>query len=284
MADLVKLNAVQLLLVLLVSGLFMHSPKGLAQGKGGDKEDSGDVELEALYDDYDRQEVDRVKKEQTERVKKSQSDKPITKLEDLVDLEPFNDIAVIQRKYLPKTHRFETGIGGMFGLNNAFFSNYGLSLRMSYYFTEKVGIELNYLYLSSSTRDVTDNLRNNQDINTKSIVTPDSFYGAAFKWVPIYGKMAFLNEIVVPFDTYFAPGFGMTQIKDGDSVPTLFLGTGQMFAVSKKMAFRWDFVWNIYSADVATGDKNSSTTTSKLQNDLFISAGVTFFFPEATYR
>lgn len=252
----------------------------IAQDSGVDK---GDDELEALYDDYDRQEVDRVSRRTVKKKKAKKADGE-TALAELVSLAPFEDIAVIQRKFLPKTNRFEFGASGMFGLNNAFFSNFGLSLRLSYYFTEKVGVELNYLHFASSARDVTDNLRSNQDINTKSIVTPDSFYGAAFKWVPIYGKMAFLNEIVVPFDTYFAPGFGMSQIKDGDSVPTLFLGTGQMFAISKRMAFRWDFVWNIYTADVATGDKNSTDTSSKVQNDLFISAGVSFYFPEAKYR
>ena len=169
-------------------------------------------------------------------------------------------------------------------MNNAFFTNIGLATRFSYYFSEKWGIELGYSHYSSSSRDVTENLKSNQEINTKSLVVAENYMGFAVKWIPIYGKMAFLNERIVPFDIYFAPGVGVTKTQSGQSASTFSISTGQVFALSKSTAFKWTFMWSAYQAEVANGATGTSTVTTKLQNDLYVSAGMTFFFPEASYR
>ena len=62
------------------------------------------------------------------------------------------------------------------------------------------------------------------------------------------------------------------------------LSTGQVFALTKAMAFKWTFMWNAYYAQAESGAVGTLTKQTKLQNDLYISAGMTFFFPEATYR
>ena len=202
-------------------------------------------------------------------------------MSDLVNLAPFNDIAVIQRRFLPKSGRFELGLGGTFSLNNPFFNNLGLQLRAGYYFTTKIGFELIYMSLNSNEKDATRGLRN-RDVKTTSLVTPASFVGGALKWSPIYGKMSLVNMAVVPFDIYFSAGAGMTDTGVSQS-PTFHLGTGQIFALSKAMSFRWDFVLNSYGAQVTSSSAASGFVTQN-QFDLFISAGVSFFFPEAEYR
>ncbi len=47
------------------------------------------------------------------------------------------------------------------------------------------------------------------------------------------------------------------------------------------MAFRWDLYWNLYQATV-TNTRNQKETLQ--QNDLFLGVGMSFYFPEATYR
>jgi outer membrane beta-barrel protein len=135
------------------------------------------------------------------------------------------------------------------------------------------------MFLTTAERQVTTDL-GNKDVQTKSFVTPKSYIGADFKWVPIYGKMAWRNRKITPFDLYFSIGGGTTSTNQGTSEPTFHLGTGQIFALSKSTAFRWDFSWHAFQSKAGSGTTQSSSNF----NNLFITVGMSFFFPEATYR
>lgn len=199
---------------------------------------------------------------------------------DLSSLSEFKDIAVIQKRFMPKTQRFEA-FGGVNGiLNDKFFSSIGVNGRLGYSFTERLGVELLVMVLATGERDVTKNLRERRGVKTTNFVSPQNYYGVDFRWTPLYGKMAFLNKRITTFDLYFSAGAGMTNTNQGGSEPTIHLGTGQIFALTKSTAFRWDFSWNFYNArsGVAGAAQNS------LYNNLFLTIGASFFFPEATYR
>jgi outer membrane beta-barrel protein len=198
---------------------------------------------------------------------------------DLATLSSYTDIAVIQKRFLPKTKRFEAYLGLSAILNDPFFTNFGGTARGAYYFREQYGVELVAMFLATRERDVTTSLRQDLRVITSSIVTPASFYGLAFKWTPVYGKITWLNEKITPFDVYMNAGLGLTGTNQGSSEPTLHLGTGQLFALTKSFAVRWDFTWNFYSA------KGSGVSATRATyNNLFITAGASFFFPEAKYR
>jgi outer membrane beta-barrel protein len=199
---------------------------------------------------------------------------------DLAKLSPMSDIAVIQKRFLPKTGRFEAFGALSSVLNDAFFMSFGLNLRLAYYFRERYGIELMALGLTTSERQVTSDLRDKRGVVTTSLVTPKSYFGADFKWTPVYGKMAWRNRTITPFDLYFSFGAGSTSTNQGSNDPTLHFGTGQTFALTKASAFRWDFSWNTYQSK----SSSSSSNTTSLYNNLFISVGMSYFFPEATYR
>ncbi|MES2963699.1 MAG: outer membrane beta-barrel domain-containing protein [Bdellovibrionota bacterium] len=197
---------------------------------------------------------------------------------DLGKLAPFNDVAVIQKRYLPRTGRFEFFGAPTMVMNDAFFLNFGLDGRFAYYFQERYGLEFVAFLLTVSERQVTTDLREKRSVTTRTIVSPKSYMGLDFKWTPIYGKMTFENKRITPFDLYFAAGLGSTTTNQGTSEPTLHLGTGQTFALSKASALRWDFSWNFFTAPNATGSGRG------LYNNLYLSMGMSFFFPEATYR
>ena len=200
-------------------------------------------------------------------------------ISDLGRLSEFSDVAVIQRRFLPRTGRLEAFAGPTFSLNDAFFSNMGLSARLAYYFRERFGVELSGHYLTTAERSVTKDLRD-RSVTTTSLVTPKSYLGVDFKWTPIYGKMTWMNRKITPFDLYFSIGGGSTGTNQGESAPTLHIGTGQVFALSKAMALRWDFSWNMFSLKSSL----SSDSESTLYNHLFLMFGASFFFPEASYR
>lgn len=204
----------------------------------------------------------------------------------LKNLQPFSDVAVIQRKFLPKTKRFELYGGGSAIVNNAFFMNFGPSIRFGYNFTENIGIEALFMYLTTSNRDVTNDLLDKRGVRTDGLVAPDVYLGGNFVWTPIYGKMSLFENRIVPFDMYFSAGGGITTTNKKESTPTIEIGAGQRFAMSKKMAFRWDFTWNFYSANYQQASTSGGTLPSIKGSfdNLFLSLGFSFFFPEASYR
>ena len=191
---------------------------------------------------------------------------------------PFKDVAVIQRRFLPKTSRFELYPNMGLVVNNSFFWNTILSARFGYNFSEQWGIEGTFAFISSTARKVTDDLEDNLNVEIADIVIPEGYYGADIKWSPLYGKLGLSGNTIVPFDMYFSLGGGLTQTNQETAPFSIHAGTGQIFAISKAFAFRWDLSFYHYSTDTRGGTISGSFT------DLYLSMGVSLFFPKATYR
>lgn len=204
----------------------------------------------------------------------------IKEVSDLSKLQSFNDVAVIQKRFLPKTSRWEFFLAPTLNLNDAFFINIGATARFGYYFRERYGIEGIAVFLSSSKRQVIDDLHDKRGVDTQSFITPTGYCGADFKWTPIYGKMTWANRKITPFDLYFSWGLGLTNTNQSGSEPTLHAGTGQIFALSKSGAVRWDFSWFMFTAASSVDPSG----TRSLYHNLLFSIGWSWFFPEATYR
>ena len=237
-----------------------------------------DHDIEEIYEKFGGTKKSENESRLTEKIdfQKNQQD-----LSQLAKLSSFSDVAVIQRRFLPKTGRFELSGHGLTSLNNPFFTTLGLGAEIAYYFREQYAIELMYLQMTSSARDVTKDLREKRNVSTSTLVNPKSYMGAAFKWNPIYGKMTFLNDRIVPFDMSFSAGGGITKTDQDQSVSTVHLGASQVFALSKAWAVRWDLFWNYYQAEITqyNGSKGQDN-----HSDLMLSLGVSFYFPEASYR
>lgn len=192
-------------------------------------------------------------------------------------LAPFKEISIIQKRFLPKTGRFQLFGGGTVLTNNPFFNTIGGVAKASYFLSETWGVELNYFGLTTSERQTTQELRDVQGVSTANLVYPKSFVGLDLMYIPVYGKMTWFNEKIIPFDLYFSAGYGTTSTQAGESAGTLHLATGQIFAISKAYAFRWDFSWNFFNAKAIDNSQSSF-------NNLFLTVGMSWFFPEASYR
>ncbi len=266
-----------------------------SQGK-----DTSIDEIEGLFQEEAEAEDRQAQKEES-RAKsleqKKEKDEQPEEIEDLKRLETFSNIAVIQKRYLPKTKRFEFYLAGGTNLNDAFFVGNGLNTRLGYNFSEKWGIEGTYSLIQNDNRDVTNELLE-RGVTTEGSVATDSYYGVDIKWTPIYGKYSYFNEKIIPFDLYFSLGFGMTDpriaassggatVASVDSSYTVKLGTGQIFAITKWMAFRWDISMHLIQAKTETRDAGTNALIAEedaLYNNLFLNVGLSFFFPEARYR
>lgn len=195
---------------------------------------------------------------------------------DLGNLAPFSEVSIIQKRFLPKTGRFQLFGGLSLTTNDPFYNTYGATAKGSYFFTEMLGLEVQYFSLTSGEAQATKELYSVQNIGTDSLSYTKEYLGANILWVPIYGKMTWFNKKIVPFDFYFGLGGGQTRTHLKSGIGTVQLSTGQIFAISKSVAIRWDFSWNFFSAKAINEDG--------MINNLFFSAGASFFFPEAKYR
>ncbi len=264
-----------------------------------DNSDSSIDDIEGLFNREEAQEERRAEQEarRQERDQKAEKEIDPKEIEDLKQLETFDDIAVIQKRYLPKTGRFEFYIAGGTNLNDAFFVGNGLSARFGYHLKEKWAIEGIYSFIQNDNRDVTNELLE-AGVNTEGSVSTDGYYGIDLKWTPIYGKYAYFNEKIIPFDLYFSVGIGKTDPKLAasssptetfavESPYTLKFGTGQIFAITKWMAFRWDMSLHMIQAKTTVSDPSNGQILREdesLSSNLFLNVGLSFFFPEANYR
>ncbi|MEZ0392952.1 MAG: outer membrane beta-barrel domain-containing protein [Pseudobdellovibrionaceae bacterium] len=242
-------------------------------------------DLRAQEEDMDGSaDVDQIEAElERKTAKPSPAEQEIVKEEKLEDfsglgkLAPFSEISVIQKRFMPKSKRFEFFAGLANVVNDPWFMGTGFDARLGYHFTETWGAELTGVFLSNSKRQAIKDLYDQHGVQTDSIITAKNYIGGSLVWTPIYGKMGLFNRRIVPFDMYFALGGGSTGVDGGDGGNTLHLGTGQIFAISKGMGFRWDFSWNSFNAT----PKGASAQNF---NSLLLTFGLSFFFPEAKYR
>jgi outer membrane beta-barrel protein len=210
-------------------------------------------------------------------------DVKVEELKDLSLLSPFSEVSVIQKKLMPKSGRFQAFGGLGLTTNTPWFFNAGFKLNLGYHFTENFGLELSTLFLSSTEREVAKEIRANNNLQPEQFIYTKSYIGADLLWTPIYGKITFLNQKIIPYEMYFSGGGGTSNTNSVEkNVPTFHFGTGQIFTITKSMAFRWDYSLNIFQATALTS--NAIVPEKGSYNDLIFSAGVSFFFPEAKSR
>jgi outer membrane beta-barrel protein len=192
-------------------------------------------------------------------------------------LAPFTEVSVLQKRYLQKTGRLQFFGGLNMVTNNPFFDTYGVVGKAAYFLNETWGLEANYFNLTTSEAKSTKELKQFQNVSTDNLIYPKSYIGLDVMWFPMYGKFSYFNKKIIPFDMYFSAGYGTTSTQSDEKPGTLHAGTGQIFAITKGFALRWDFSWHQFSAK-GIDSGNSSF------NFLFLSLGASFFFPEANYR
>jgi len=257
--------------------------------------------IEGLFDEEGQQQEQQVRREAKRAERRAKKTKErATKLENLNSLKTFEGVAIIQKRYLPKTKRFEAYLSAATNVNDDYFTAYGINASLAYNFTEKFGIEAMFKWFDVSNSDVANDLLDRL-IVTNGLVGTELYYGLHLKWSPIYGKFSYFDRKIIPFDHYFSVGVGITNtvtgasskasldVQEADESPfTIHLGTGQIFALTKWMAFRWDLSYHWYQN---TSPLVTSGATTLLEggnkeafSNIFLGFGLSFYFPEATYR
>ena len=241
---------------------------------------------------------------------------------DLADPEAFKDVIVLQRRFLPKTKRLEFSLLGQMDLDNPFGVSMGPEARLAGYFLEGHGVELHYsrLFQPKWLKRPMGKALNDMSI---SIVhySPRQSFGAAYKWQPFYGKMAWFDEKIISFDLYFTLGWAMAtreqekahvDMAAADSAATnyvvrqkaqlLTFGMGQLLAFGKSWGVRWDLAHNrLLTAQCSVAKTTPAGRERRVLQDYdpnggsncraafgqagwTLSVGASYFFPKAKYR
>ena len=202
------------------------------------------------------------------------------KLSDLVHLSPFSDVSVIQRRFMPKTGRVSIAALSTFVLSSEYFLHPGIEGHLTYHFLEKHGIECSGYYVLTLNRGVTNDLAD-IGIHVQELkLFISGFVGLTYKWMPVYGKIAFYNSQILAFDTFFSFGGGMSAIssKKVSQVawePAVVAGIGQVFAITRDLGLRWDLRLHMTIPIQSTG--------GPLFETLF-SIGLNYYYPSAGLR
>ncbi len=196
------------------------------------------------------------------------------------------DYGVVQSRKYSKAKSVSGALSYGSQLNDSWSDGPTLSGSVGYYFSERYGVELQYLNIASKDNKATSNLKSQG--GTPNHNKMKAFYGAAFNWVPFYAKMSFLNSSIIYFDMSISPVIGMTnyeqQIETGlvsKTTPTLGLDISQHFFLSKYFAFRMDYKTRFYQEDVAsyrTSGASARPTETQTAFTSFLLFGVNFYY------
>ena len=172
-------------------------------------------------------------------------------------LDPDKKIYVLQNRRYLKAGKILVSADLGVGISNPYRQSFVIDPRITYYFSESLGIELFYTTFTNSA---------NSTIDAISAATPGlvpvireikSQYGGMIQWVPWYAKINVFNQILY-FDWYFSGGLGQltTNLIDpakGNSTENLFagfLGTGHQYHVTESFVVRLDFTGAFYNAPI----------------------------------
>jgi outer membrane beta-barrel protein len=198
----------------------------------------------------------------------------LEKLSDLSKLQPFNDVSILQKRYMPKSNRLQIFGGLAVNTNDPWNSSYGENLRLGYNLTEAWGVEVTTYFMNTSPSVASNDLNSQNNVNAQSFGTVTGYTGAALIWAPIYAKMSYGTKKIIAFDMYFSAGGGSTSLTGttASSASAVAFGSGQIFSINRSVGFRWDLTYT--SFQVPNGSANN----------LLMTLGLNLYVPEARYR
>lgn len=232
---------------------------------------------------------------------------------DINKLTPFDNIAVIQKRYLPKTYRGELNVSLASIVDNHFFYLFGFSGHVGMFVRENHGFGIEAHTMYNQHKLVARDLIEDQRILPYSTISSKNYVGAYYKWSPIFGKFAVMNNTITYFDMFFTIGVGAMKVEAGIKeelrniikaspkeknplklpeplktwpLPAISLGVGQVFALNKSFAVSWDIKTKMYFYKLKDTSAKLQTTPLQtlFQSDIIMSLGLNYYFPGATYR
>ena len=210
--------------------------------------------------------------------------------------------SVVQSRTFAKEKKF--GISAMAGtiLADDYATGFNFDLALSYHFTERWGVEVQYSSYALDDNDVTKEI--GRLGGSPDFGRVDSFYGVMGRWVPFYSKMSFMGTKVVYFDMSFGFGVGMlsydqfteNQAVSGDNTnrrkivagsvnaPSVAFDVSQTFFINPKFAIRADYKMRFFNEEIlafndkGTGENKGDVLREDFSSISSLNLGITYYF------
>lgn len=194
-------------------------------------------------------------KDASEKVSSQEENVDISELENEYWRPGKDDLEVVQNKKYQKAGRFEFSV--MYGIYQGedYVNARSLGGSLVYNFTERLGAEVFAMKVSNQESDFL------RSVKAQYGFTPDfnvekNQYGVGVVWTPIYAKFSLLGQKISHFETYIAPGVGITQTAQDDF--TKFLDIGEKFYITEHLLFRIEWKMSFYTDRVVTPQGSTS--------------------------
>ncbi len=167
-------------------------------------------------------------------------------------------VSVLQNRFFKKKWRPEVGFVMGSLLNEAYTDTSTTGVRLGLFSSEWLGFEMQYISASVSDSDDRTALnslkyRPLDSEDTNETVSPDPETNPVSGVIdmniviaPIYGKVNFIDKLIVYSDIYFTAGISSVTTEQG-KLNALSLSAGQRFYIYENFSFRVDFRDRIYT-------------------------------------
>jgi outer membrane beta-barrel protein len=186
----------------------------------------------------------------------------------------------VQKKLYLKRGRFELAPSFIINVNDAYYTKLGGAIRAAFYPADSLAISARFSLMQTTATDDVKVAKRNLNSRIFFSVPIWSVMGD-IEWSPIYGKLAFFNDIL-HLDAYLLGGGGVvyTETSAARGVnPAFDLGLGMRFVVKDFMAV------NVALINTTYVDTPVGTNKGVVQNLMMVNAGISFFIPfKSTYR
>jgi outer membrane beta-barrel protein len=198
-------------------------------------------------------------------------------------------VTVLQNRYFLKTFRPEAGLLVGAILDEAYLETRTFGARSGLFFNEWLGFEV--AMTRTSVKDSDDRKALNKlkykpltsgdaippgDGTVETVVSPDPEVNAIHGMTdisaiaaPFYGKLNFINRVIIYTDLYTAVGVSRVETDQGEKVAYT-IGAGERFYVGKNWSFRIDFKDRIFN--------ESRAGTESRKNSYAFDLGTSYFF------
>ena len=199
---------------------------------------------------------------------------PLTPAERDVTLD--DRVKSVQRKVYLKKGRFELAPLVSFSVNDPYYSKVGAAVRGAWYLADTLAISARVSAMQVLPSDDVRIAKRTFQSRIFYSVPQWSAMGDV-EWSPLYGKVAFLNDIL-HFDAYLLGGMGVvnTEMSKVDNRgPSLAadLGVGVRFVARDFLAV------NVALINTSYVDQPLNTSKGATQNIMTVNAGISVFFP-----
>lgn len=199
---------------------------------------------------------------------------PLTPAERDVTLD--DRVKSVQRKVYLKKGRFEVTPLVTLSVNDPYYTKLGAAVRGAYYLADTLAVSGRFSAMQVLPEDDVRIAKRTFQSRIFYSVPQWSAMGDV-EWSPLYGKVAFLNDIL-HFDAYLLGGMGVvnTQMSKVDNRGPSFaadLGAGLRFVARDYLAV------NVALINTTYVDQPLNTSKGATQNLMTLNAGISFFFP-----